>query len=79
IDFDPCGGGVIFQKRSLVARMILDGLLNAEASSIIHFAQIRYLALSWAARGAVRFHQHPVVMGLAVFLAAYSSQEHARR
>jgi hypothetical protein len=42
--------------------MILSGLLNAETASFIHFAEISNLPLSRPARGAIRFHQHPVVM-----------------
>jgi hypothetical protein len=57
--------------------MILDGLLNTETARLIQFAKISNLALSRPAGGAIRFHQDPIVVRFAVFLAAYSSQEHA--
>ncbi|KAA0222381.1 hypothetical protein EDS67_27025 [candidate division KSB1 bacterium] len=53
------------------------GLLNPQARRFIQITQISHEALSRATRGAIGFDQRPILMRLAIFLAADFSEVHA--
>ena len=75
IHLDPLRNSVVKQG-GLIAGATLRRLSDAEAPGRVHLAEIGHGSVPRASFGPIGFNQHPIVVGLAVFVPAHLPEEH---